>query len=302
MEPSSKFSVSLALKRRVDAFNSQVAGVLDNESKAIHHARVASRRLREVISGTALDRAESKSLCGQLREVTKDLGSVRELDVAWRLLDELQRDARYPRVAVDALSTAVARARTNARTQLRRTLEDRKLERLARHLSDTAAAVETVEAADGRAFRTTWRWVADARLVRRADALASAIEHAGTFYSAARLHDVRIAVKKFRYAFELASETRPIAGSARDISALKTTQELLGRLHDRAVLIVWTHSLQESAALELATWRSLSALGRELENDCRRLHARFMRRRSQVMAVATRMGSTRPLRHERAAS
>ena len=55
-------------------------------------------------------------------------------------------------------------------------------------------------------------------------------------YVPQRLHDVRIAVKKLRYAAELADETtgKRITG---DVAALKAAPDLLGRLHDLEVFL-----------------------------------------------------------------
>ena len=55
-------------------------------------------------------------------------------------------------------------------------------------------------------------------------------------YLPERLHDVRIAVKKLRYAVELGADA---SGARRepDLRALKRGQEMLGRMHDLQMLI-----------------------------------------------------------------
>jgi len=41
----------------------------------------------------------------------------------------------------------------------------------------------------------------------------------------------------------------------------------------------------------LAAWRDLDALVLSLEDDCRRLHARYMRLRDALLAIADRVGA-----------
>ena len=60
---------------------------------ALHRARVASRRLRELLPMLQLDHDKSRKLRPTLRKVTRRLGAVRELDVLL-LLD--RRTARRP--------------------------------------------------------------------------------------------------------------------------------------------------------------------------------------------------------------
>jgi len=100
-----------------------------------------------------------------------------------------------------------------------------------------------------------------------------------------RLHTVRIAMKKLRYAVELSTE---ISGAKHrsGLSALKRGQDLLGRLHDLQVLIERVRQVQASLTPpNLTIWRDLDALGVSLENDCRLLHARYMRSRDHLAAV-----------------
>jgi CHAD domain-containing protein len=131
----------------------------------------------------------------------------------------------------------------------------------------------------------------EARLARRATQVRAAIEAAGAMYVPEQLHRVRIAVKKLRYAGELVAETtrRRIAA---DITALKAAQELLGRLHDLEMLLVSARKAQASRVPpDLTAWRHLGSLVHIIEDDCRQLHARYMRDRTELMAMANRMAA-----------
>ena len=66
------------------------------------------------------------------------------------------------------------------------------------------------------------------------------VENAAGLYLPDRLHEVRIAVKKLRYALEITKELSGSRATA-SILALKRAQDLLGRMHDLEVLIARTH-------------------------------------------------------------
>lgn len=85
--------------------------------------------------------------------------------------------------------------------------------------------------------------------------------------------EVRIALKKLRYAVEFLADVRGRRAMA-DVATLKSAQDVLGDLHDLEVLIEWTRDLQASLSPpNLKAWRQLGSLVDALEDDCRRLHA-----------------------------
>jgi CHAD domain-containing protein len=97
--------------------------------------------------------------------------------------------------------------------------------------------------------------------------------------------------RKLRYAAELAAEVgrRRIAA---DIAALKTAQDLLGRLHDLPVLVGWAREVQASLSPpDLTAWRELGPLAQAVDNDCRHLLARYIRDRAQLVAIADRVAA-----------
>ena len=69
-------------------------------------------------------------------------------------------------------------------------------------------------------------------------------------------------------------------------------QDLLGRMHDLQILIDRVRQLQASLAPpSLTVWRDLDALMASLEDECRRLHARYMRLRDTLSAIAATLGA-----------
>ena len=72
------------------------------------------------------------------------------------------------------------------------------------------------------------------------------------------------------------------------LAALKRAQAVLGRMHDLQVLIDRVRDVQASIAPpQIAVWGELDALVIALDEDCRRLHARYMRSRDRLVALAT---------------
>jgi CHAD domain-containing protein len=287
--------LSSPFRKRLDAFSHALGRVEEGDIEALHRTRVASRRLRELLPLLALDRDLTRKLTRRLRKVTKRLGSVRELDVLVLLIRELAEHDRYSPAALKQLGTAAERARTGALDRLSSTLPTAKLERLALKLERVLKGLESDAARSRRRGvsgpRRAWLWALEARVARRATLVRAAMEAAGAVYAPERLHGVRIALKKLRYAAELAVEARRKQTTA-GVVALEAAQDLLGRLHDLEMLLARGREAQASLSLpDLATWRHLDSLVHVVEDDCRQLHARYMRDRAGLMAVAIRMGA-----------
>ena len=89
----------------------------------------------------------------------------------------------------------------------------------------------------------TWEAALAKRLRRRALRVMTSMAAAGTLYSPEALHEVRIAAKKLRYAFELARDlsnayVNPL------IASLKEVQDRLGRIHDLHVLDQYVRAMK----------------------------------------------------------
>ena len=275
------------LKKRVDRFTRVLHAVEQGDVRGLHKARVASRRLRELIPMLQLESGAARKLGRRLRKVTTRLGTVRELDVLLLLIDELHVSGRRGS-GLGRVGVAVSKARDVARKRLFAHLPIAEMSRLARKLDRIAANLQHAERASSKTSVRTWRWAIDARVASRASRLSAAMADAGALYLPERLHAVRIAVKKLRYAVELSAEAASETAGA-DLRVLKRGQELLGRMHDLQVLIDRVRQTQASLTPPSVTvWRDLDALMASLEDDCRRLHARYMRTRNALGAVADR--------------
>ncbi len=286
------------LQRRLEQFTRMLQGLEKGDVRALHRTRVASRRLRELLPVLQLEANAAAKLSRRLRQVTQRLGSVRELDVLLLIIDGLRKSDRYHPEALNRVAEMVQQELKERRrhlttkqpvAELHRLGE--KLEGVARKLQEREESLKPRRQLDSR----RWRWAVDARVARRAARLGRTIDAAGTVYLPDRLHDVRIALKKLRYALEIADEASGSTNRA-ELRTLKQVQDLLGRLHDLQMLI--DHARQAQASLappNVMTWRGLQALDDVLEDDCRRLHARYMRERDGLSTLCARLaGRAKP--------
>ena len=95
---------SRLLARRAAAIKRHIPEAIAGDDHGVHQARVASRRLREAVPVLVADVKGTKShkTLSKIRQLTKALGTVRELDVTLQLLDELVAAEKLPRPALEA--------------------------------------------------------------------------------------------------------------------------------------------------------------------------------------------------------
>jgi CHAD domain-containing protein len=268
------------LKQRLTTMLDAIPAAQAGDTRSVHQARVATRRLREAlpvlrtsVSGPALSRVRR-----QVRKMTRALGPVRVLDVSIQHLDDLAAQNLVSQRALNRVRDALARERALRRREMLTAITPGKLERLREGLGKVSSGPEATQPA--ATLDESRRQAA-----KRARRLLDAVERAGGLYLADRLHAVRVAAKKLRYALEIDRELRRARSTAR-ITQLKRLQDLLGRMHDYEVLIDWTRKVQaEQAATDRTSTLELDTLIRTLEAECRRDHALYMRRRPSIVKL-----------------
>jgi CHAD domain-containing protein len=263
---------------------------LQEDAEALHRTRVASRRLREVLpvlEAPGSDKAPARRTRGRIRRLTRALGGVRELDVALQLLDEVSNGDPEIAPAVELVRSDILRDRAERYARMIRSLDGIKPAKLIRQVGSAVAGSggDGAGAALGRL---------GARVLRRTGRLEKAIQAAGSLYAFDRLHTVRIAIKKLRYALELVQEISSI-GTARLVNRLKEAQALLGRLHDLEILAGYVRNASGPGVTSAAN-AGLSRLHDRIDVETRRLHAAYLGRVEGVRAVAA---SCRTLARER---
>jgi CHAD domain-containing protein len=286
----------LLIRQRIQTLSRALPGAREGSVTSVHQARVATRRLREALPLVASGNVRRK-LQRRVRRLTRALGVVRELDVVLLLLEEFANSGYASAASVQCLWRAIGDERQRVHADLLRSVERINVDKLARRAIAAAQARDAEPRATGERAAHA-RAAIDSRTALRAERLRAAIESAAGMYLPDRLHEVRIAIKKLRYALEIGVELqaarpgRTAAARARTraaaaaIRALKRTQELLGRLHDLEVLIARTRGVQGSAsAPNLRLSAELDQFVRRLEMDCRQLHGQYIAVRPTLLSI-----------------
>jgi CHAD domain-containing protein len=257
------------LARRARALKRHLREASLGNGHGVHQARVASRRLREAVPVFATDVKGGKSAKARkkIRRVTRALGAIRELDVTVALLDELAAQDGVPRVALEDVRAHVLEEQERRRSVMLKRLGRVKVDKLERRLAALGEALEETATEE-------WRRSLAARLLKRAKLLRSAVDEAGQLYEAERLHAVRIAAKKLRYAAEVAADAG-VKTAARPVRTIKHVQDTLGRLHDLQVLQTHIATVQAMPRRSQTTDTGLHTIARKLEDECRHLHAKY---------------------------
>lgn len=272
------------LQRYLGALVKAVPPARKGDERAVHRARVASRRLREALPVLAAPGDQTlRRTRKRVRKVTRALGPVRELDVALMHLSEFESKGAAPAAAIDHVRRVIVRERNAHRREMLNVLTPGRLEKLRKPIAGWSLPLGDRAAADVEGAR---------RIARRAARLAVAIERAGGLYLPDRLHAVRVACKKLRYVLELQREMRRSRATAR-IEQLRSMQDLLGRMHDLEVLIDRVRTTEvEEASINRLVALDLDRLVRALEEECRELHATYMAKRHALLKLCEIVRST----------
>ena len=272
----------LLIRQRLGALSRALPSARAGDIGAVHQARVATRRLREALPLVARG-SSGRKLAKAVRRLTRALGPVRELDVALLTLDEFATGRDVPRAGVLALQQVIRQERARLHRDMTRSIDRCRLDKLTGKLLLHAQKRDRLgprpRAADPKQLAA-----ARERASRRAERLRASIENAAAIYLADRLHEVRIAVKKLRYALEVSRELSGSRAMAR-IRTLKEAQDLLGRMHDHEVLIARVRGVQGSKAPNLRLSADLDKLVRRLETECRQIHGQYMALRKKLLAI-----------------
>lgn len=195
------------------------------DEKSIHHARVASRRIRSALAVLEVVLGRSARKPGrQLRALGRALGEVRDLDVLIAAQHEAKIDDR-----------AAHRSREVRQTELGLAIESRRTRKLLARLGHIARARTEGPRRPGeptmlvRDFAGSW-------LLRGCEAVQAygrglAIEPPTT------LHRLRIEVKRLRYSVELFGDALDPRGRDPLVELLVNAQDHLGAIHDAAAIL-----------------------------------------------------------------
>jgi CHAD domain-containing protein len=253
---------------------SHLPEVRDGDPEGVHQARVATRRIRELLPLTAASR-QADAVVDPFRAVGRSLGQVRDTDVQIALLRLFET-----RIPGAAPTLVLIRQQRESRRLVSMRALIKEFERL--EIDHLLHSVQhgAVRAMSGARWERRLRHaVAD-----RAVGAREAIVHATGVYFPNRMHRARIAIKKFRYATEIAEATgvwRP-----HDlIRELKKGQEVLGHLHDRQELLDNLPAADDpsTSGVEPAQIRLVAQV---VEAEAHDFHGRYLARRQRLLDAA----------------
>jgi CHAD domain-containing protein len=273
-------ALSCVLRDQLSALAACLPGIREGEDKAIHDARVATRRLRETLAlaHTNLESEELQDILELIHRAGRALGDARDPDVAQRLLTDIEN--RLPAAApiVVKMRSEAVRAQEVARRRLIKTVETLGLSAVPRRV----IRMQRRRFLTARLGQSGWREALRDHIASRTAGVRHSMEHASGVYFPNRSHVLRLAIKKLRYALELADATGDWQ-SPRAIHRLKKAQDVLGKAHDRQVVIERLKELQQPDTG--ADRAAIDALLAFLESDIRALYDRYLSMRSDVTAI-----------------
>jgi len=267
-------------QQQINILQSQMPGLLDGRLDSIHDARIATRRIREVLPLTHewQRRHAADDLFEKFKQAGRSLGKVRDADVRIDLLRYLE--SRIPHAAPSLVLV-------RQRQQRERLVGMRKL---VKRFERLGIGEELNRLSSGAAWRGSRFWVKRTGVWRqqlrhliaeRGHAAADAVVHATGVYFPNRAHAARIAIKKFRYAVEIGAHTGIVADDEALLRPLKKSQDLLGEMHDRQTLIdELTTQIDEASGFDAG---QIALVARVAEAEIADLHARVLARRERVV-------------------
>ena len=269
-------------RTQIHTLRETLPGVLDGVATSIHDARIATRRIRELLPllGDPKRRKPIEDLRSRFKRLGRSLGRVRDADVRVALLASLETRMPHAAPALVVLRQQRDQERLHLLRKLVKRLERVEAVRMIEMLDESRVAFPGALSWSLRAGRT-WRRDLRYTLRDRAASTVEAIEHATGVYFPDRAHAARIAIKKMRYAIEIAHDTGAERSAA--IRELKKAQDLLGDLHDRQELIDNLTATCSPDKPEIVD--QVALLKQVIDAECQDLHARYLTRRKAILDI-----------------
>jgi CHAD domain-containing protein len=268
------------LDEQTSVLRTQLSAVYDGLADAVHDSRVATRRIRELLSLVPVipGRDGEQDVATGYQKMGRALGKVRDIDVQIAMIKDLEVHAPESAPSMVVVRQDHEDRRLTKMRRLIKTLERLEVDSLLHFVGDGHPA--------GLRSRLTSRgWQQQIRrlAVERSHTAVDAIGHATGVYFPRRAHQARIAIKQLRYAGEIA--LRIGLGEMRSaIGTLKRGQEILGDMHDKQVLADRLASYSKRQGVD----KDHVALTRKvLEGEVLALHADYLCRRERLRGACT---------------
>jgi CHAD domain-containing protein len=268
-------------QQQINVLRAQMPGLFDGSVESVHAGRIATRRIRELLplTHTWQRRQEADDQFTRFKRVGQSLGRVRDADVRLELLRYLE--SRVPSAAAPLVS--IRQNQQCERAMLMRKLiklfEQLDVERELTYLAGRAAWRRT---SPWTAFMAAWRGHLRDLITERAQGARDAIAHATGVYFPNRAHQARIAIKKCRYAAEIAIQSGIITDTA-IVRELKKGQDMLGDVHDRQTLLDELRASRASRERAGTDTDQIQLVTRVAEAEVDDLYRRFLERRPRLL-------------------
>ena len=263
------------LDEQATTLRAQLDGVYDGGVEAVHDARVAIRRVRELLALVPVvpGRDGEDGVAKDLKKIGRALGRVRDIDVQLALIADLEHHTTQAAPALVIVRQAYDSERLAKTRKLIKTLERLDVDGLLNRISDTHP-----RALRKRLTSNGWRRQLEQLIGERARNAAAAMVHARGVYFPNRAHGARIALKQLRYAAEIGAAIG-VLDAAGAIKALRKGQDVLGHLHDRQTL---ADALKRHAAHDDIKAAHIALAREVLEREVLELHRDYLGRRAAV--------------------
>lgn len=214
-----------------------------SDPEGVHSMRVASRRLRSTLRDFTpyVHKRRLSGALKQIKNLADALGEVRDHDVAILALEELKTQASPElSTALDQFIETRASVRDQARAQLTKAIETAELKHLEMKfvaaLDEAIAVVNRPKKQNQNKPPLTFAEMSRTIILDRLKEFEKRSDGLFKVMDVDALHDMRIAVKRLRYALELFSKCWPRTVAAQAKRAARI-QNALGELHDCDVWI-----------------------------------------------------------------
>jgi CHAD domain-containing protein len=275
MEMRGTRTLASLLDNQTFTFRTQLESVYEGEVEAIHDARVATRRIRELLALVPVvpGRAREDDAAKAYKKVGRVLGRVRDIDVQLALIQNLEAHATQTAPSLVIIRQDYERERLSKTRRLIKTLER----------IDVGALLHA--ASEGhpgglrrRLMSNGWQRQLSRLVIERARDAVTAIAHATGVYFPKRAHSTRIAIKQVRYAAQIADATG-IGDIQPAIKTLRKGQEILGDLHDRQTLADTVERYADHDGVKAA---QIELTHEVLEREVIQLHREYLARRAAL--------------------
>jgi CHAD domain-containing protein len=245
---------------------------LGADPEELHDMRVSIRRLRANLKlfSDALP-ARGERLRGELGWIAAELGTVRDLDV------QLERETEWAKLlgppddaGLEPLAAMLRGRRDVARRHLVRALDSRRYERLVASFADfLRRGPNRTQPGAARSARealpdlVTTRHKRVRRCADRITKSSPAVDY----------HELRILVKRYRYALEAVGPV--YAGAGPVVKRLVALQDLLGAHQDADIGVITLRELASEGRLPPATLFAMGRLAERLDVEAADLRRRF---------------------------